>query len=395
YLSAIITNIADGLLVTDAQGVITRVNPALLAMFDRSESEAVGKHCSELLPLDLAQAITQSVNSPNEVLTAEVDLAFERVGKAVATSILPSELSEADAANCIGTVILIRDITTEKEVDRMKTDFISTVSHELRTPLTSVVGFAKLIQKKLQDKILPSFQESDRKTLKAVGQVADNINIIISEGERLTNLINDVLDIAKMEAGKVDWQMQPLAVSELVERAFSATSSLFQNSGLAQIQEIETGLPEVIGDRDRLLQVLINLISNAVKFTETGSVTVRARLQNEQLELSVIDTGIGIPPEYQETVFEKFKQVGDTLTDKPKGTGLGLPICKQIVEHHQGQIWVESNGEFGTTFSFTLPLTPESGFPTPAKLNFQTLVQQLKQTIVPHPEHPRSDRPKT
>jgi PAS domain S-box-containing protein len=395
YLSAIITNIADGLLVTDAQGLITRVNPALLEMFDRSESEAVGKHCSELLPLDLAQAIAQSMNSPTEVVTAEVELAFDRVGKAVATAILPSELSESDMAHCIGTVILIRDITTEKEVDRMKTDFISTVSHELRTPLTSVVGFAKLIQKKLQDKILPRFQEADRKTLKAVAQVGDNINIIISEGERLTHLINDVLDIAKMEAGKVDWQMQPLAVSELVERAFSATSSLFQNSGLEQIREIDTGLPEVMGDRDRLLQVLINLISNAVKFTRTGSVTVRARLQNEQVEISVIDTGIGIPPEYQETVFEKFKQVGDTLTDKPKGTGLGLPICKQIVEHHQGRIWVKSEEESGTTFSFTLPLNPESGLPTPAKLNFQTLVQQLKQTLVPHPEHPRSDRPKT
>ncbi|MCT7993687.1 AAA family ATPase [Laspinema olomoucense] len=395
YLSAIITNIADGLLVTDARGQITRVNPALLAMFDRLESETAGKHCSALLPLDLAQAIAQSVTSPNEVITAEVELAFERVGKAVATSILPQELSEADGAHCIGTVILIRDITTEKEIDRMKTDFISTVSHELRTPLTSVVGFAKLIQKKLQDKILPSFQESDRKTQKAVAQVGDNINIIISEGERLTNLINDVLDIAKMEAGKVDWQMQPLAVSELVERAFSATSSLFENSGLEQIREIESGLPEVMGDRDRLLQVLINLISNAVKFTRTGSVTVRAQLQNEQLKISVIDTGIGIPPEYQETVFEKFKQVGDTLTDKPKGTGLGLPICKQIVEHHQGQIWVESEEESGTTFSFTLPLTPESELPTRAKLNFQTLVQQLQQTIVPDPEHPRRDRPKT
>ncbi|MCT7982405.1 AAA family ATPase [Laspinema sp. A4] len=395
YLSAIITHIADGLLVTDAQGLITRVNPALLAMFDRPESETLGKHCAELFPHNLVQAIAQSVKSPNDVFTVEVELAFEHVGKAVATSILPPQLSETDAAYCIGTVILIRDITTEKAVDRMKTDFISTVSHELRTPLTSVVGFAKLIQKKLQDKILPSFQESDRKTQKAIAQVGDNINIIISEGERLTHLINDVLDIAKMEAGKVDWQMQPLAVSELIERAFSATSSLFENSGLAQIREIETGLPEVIGDRDRLLQVLINLISNAVKFTRTGSVTVRARLQNEQLVISVIDTGIGIPPEYQETVFEKFKQVGDTLTDKPKGTGLGLPICKQIVEHHQGQIWVESEIKLGTTFSFTLPLTPENGLPTPEQLNFQTLVQQLKETIIPHPEHSQRDRPKT
>ncbi|HEY9836787.1 MAG TPA: response regulator, partial [Vampirovibrionales bacterium] len=181
----------------------------------------------------------------------------------------------------------------------------------------------------------------------------------------------------------------------LIDRAFSATSSLFDPSGLVQIREIEPELPEVIGDRDRLLQVLINLISNAVKFTRTGSVTVRAQLQNEQLVISVIDTGIGIPPEYQETVFEKFKQVGDTLTDKPKGTGLGLPICKQIVEHHQGRIWVESEGKSGTTFSFTLPLSPQGGLPTPEQLNFQSLVQQLKQSIIPHPEHSRGDRPKT
>lgn len=386
HLSAIIDNLADGLLVTNTSGQIDRFNPALLAMFGKGEMDLTGKDADELSSNEVTELVQQTRKHPKEVFTAEILLASGRVGGALATAIFKNSSSQ-DVDQCIGSVILIRDITAEKEIDRMKTDFISTVSHELRTPLTSVLGFAKIIKKKLEDGVFPLLQVEDRKTQKTVRQVGENINIIISEGERLTSLINDVLDIAKMEAGKVDWQMQPIAVSEIIERAIAATSALFEQNGLTLTEDVEPGLPDAIGDRDRLIQVLINLISNAVKFTEKGSCTLRARRQGNEMSVSVIDTGIGIAPSDLEKVFEKFKQVGDTLTDKPKGTGLGLPICKQIVEHHGGRMSVESQLGIGSTFSFTLPLSRDimnrvfTGIGI-EKLNIDTLFRHLKESIV-------------
>jgi len=276
---------------------------------------------------------------------------------------------------------LIRDVTAEKEIDKMKTDFISTVSHELRTPLTSVLGFASIIQEKLQTDVFPVLSTEDRKLQKTIKRVGDNLNIIVSEAERLTSLINDVLDIAKMEAGKVEWQMQPINPGELLDWAANSTAALFETNGLQLLTEIESGLPQIIGDRNRLLQVLINLISNAVKFTEFGSVTCRVKQDKDGVCISVIDTGVGIAPEDQPKVFEKFRQVGDTLTDKPKGTGLGLPICKQIVEHHGGRIWVESEPGHGSVFSFQIPIYA-SNHKINANLNLDALVRQLKEHVI-------------
>jgi signal transduction histidine kinase/Pyruvate/2-oxoacid:ferredoxin oxidoreductase delta subunit len=244
-----------------------------------------------------------------------------------------------------------------QELDRLKSDFLSTVSHELRTPLTSILGFSRIIRKRLQDKIFPLIPVTDKKTDKVKNQIMDNTDIIISESERLTSLINNLLDLSKMEAGKIEWKAEELSISEVVDRAIAATTSLFEQKGLTLIKDVESNLPNIIGDQDRLIQTVINLISNAIKFTDQGSITCRARRYYEdKIEVSIIDTGIGIDPENQDKVFEKFKQVGDTLTDKPKGTGLGLSICKQIVEQHGGRIWVESKVGKGSTFSFALPV---------------------------------------
>jgi len=243
------------------------------------------------------------------------------------------------------------------EADAAKSAFLSTVSHELRTPLTSVLGFAKIIKKRLDERIFPLVPTDDRRTVQAVQQVGDNLKVVVSEGERLTKLIDDVLDLAKIEAGKLEWHMEPVTVAEIVDRATAATASLFEPKGLRLVTDVAPDLPGITGDRDRLIQVVINLVSNAVKFTDAGSVTCRATRRNGELVVSVSDTGMGIAPADQPKVFERFKQVGDTLTDKPKGTGLGLPICKEIVEHHGGRLWVESVPGQGSTFSFTLPVT--------------------------------------
>ncbi|MGB2704192.1 MAG: GAF domain-containing protein, partial [Chitinophagaceae bacterium] len=232
-----------------------------------------------------------------------------------------------------------------------KSAFLSTVSHELRTPLTSVLGFAKIIRKRLDEKIFPIVERSDPKTTKTINQISENLHVVISEGERLTHLINDVLDLAKIEAGKMEWNQENVSMPEVAERAIAATTSLFDQKALKLVKQIDTNLPDITGDKDKLIQVIINLISNSVKFTDKGTVTCRAYQEKDELIVSISDTGIGIAPGDYGAVFEQFKQVGgDTLTDKPKGTGLGLPICKEIVEHHGGRLWVESEVGKGSTF---------------------------------------------
>jgi signal transduction histidine kinase/CheY-like chemotaxis protein/HAMP domain-containing protein len=386
YLTAIIDNLADGLLVVDLNGKIARVNPALFTLFGFEQTDITGRDCEDIFSQKIIELVAKTRRNPTKVFLAEIPLPGGGTGKAVATAIV----KDADSTGkqdekdvCIGAVLLIRDITSEKEVDQMKTDFISTVSHELRTPLTSVLGFAKIIKKKLEEVVFPVIPTDDKKVQRNVRQVADNLDIIVSEGDRLTHLINDVLDIAKMEAGKIEWKMVPLQITEVVERAIAATSALFQQKELELIRDIQPNLPEIMGDRDRLIQVVINLISNSVKFTDTGSITCKVKTEEDRIVVSIIDTGIGIAEADLDKVFEKFKQVGDTLTDKPKGTGLGLPICKQIIEHHGGSIWVESSLGKGSVFSFTLPIMV--AFEKPKTFDVDTLVKQLREHVVIKP----------
>ncbi|HEU5052770.1 MAG TPA: GAF domain-containing protein, partial [Hanamia sp.] len=270
-----------------------------------------------------------------------------------------------------------------EKANEAKSAFLSTVSHELRTPLTSVLGFAKIINKRLNDKIFPLISDTDPKTEKTVNQVNENLQVVISEGERLTHLINDVLDLAKIEAGRMEWNQEDVSLPEVVERAISATTSLFEQKNIRLVKKIDPGVPHIIGDTDKLIQVVINLFSNAVKFTEKGEVTCHVSQKDNEVIVSVKDTGIGIAPGDYGAVFEQFKQVGgDTLTDKPKGTGLGLPICKEIVEHHGGRIWVESEVGKGSTFSFAIPfVNSETGQLQRKPIHLDDLVKQLKEQM--------------
>jgi signal transduction histidine kinase len=241
-----------------------------------------------------------------------------------------------------------------------KSVFLANVSHELRTPLTSILGFTRVIQRRLAKAIVPNVRLDDPKVAKAVDQVSENIDIILAEGARLTTLINNLLDLEKIEAGEMSWNIQPLNPAELLSQAGDATAALHKDKDLRFDVEVEPGLPDVQADRDRIVQVLINLISNAVKFTSHGSIRCEARRDGTGfVEIAVSDTGTGIAAEDQSGVFEKFRQVGDTLTDKPTGTGLGLAICKEIVEHLGGRIGVQSELGKGSRFSFTLPVAPE------------------------------------
>ena len=382
--ATIIENLVDGLLVTDNDGTITLTNPALESIFALDGRDLVGQAHRDVFDEKLTDLITLSLNSPNEAFSAELELPGDRSGKALATAILDNTVSpDSSTPAVLGSVVIIRDATAEKEVDRMKTDFISMVSHELRTPLTSVLGFTKIIKKRMETVILPILNLEEKKIQRAANQIGKNVDIIISEGERLTALINDVLDIAKMEAGKTDWNMAPLVVSDQVlERAIMATSALFEGKPVKLVKDFEANLPKVEGDADRLIQVVINLISNAVKFTDEGTVTCRTRRVNGEIEVSIVDSGMGIAPNDVPKVFEKFKQVGDTMTDKPKGTGLGLPISMQIVAHHGGRIWATSELGQGSTFLFTLPVmlapTDEGAASLSKTIDISTLVKQIE-----------------
>lgn len=333
----------------------------------RQHAEELLRHAHDQLEIKV-QERTAELARANELLKAEI---AERVKTEEA---LQKAKEAAEVANCA------------------KSDFLSMVSHELRTPLTSILGFTKIIKKKLEGAIFPAIATEDKKIQKAIRQVGDNIDIIVLEGERLTTLINDVLDLAKLDSGKIEWKTEPISVDQIIEQATAATSALFETKRLELIKDIEEEFPEIVGDRDRIVQVVINLVSNAVKFTEKGSVTCRVRKIDNAIAISVIDTGVGIAETDQSQVFDQFKQIGDTLTDKPKGTGLGLSISKQIVEHHGGTIWVESELGKGSNFSFTLPIRTGVNVEL-QKIDLDIATRQLKDSVVtPNPSPTQQEK---
>jgi Na+/proline symporter/signal transduction histidine kinase len=229
-----------------------------------------------------------------------------------------------------------------QELDRLKDDFISTVTHELRTPLTSIRAFSEILK--------------DHPQLDA-DQRAKYLGIVIKESERLTRLINQVLDLSKIESGNAEWHSSQIDMREVIDDAASAVSQMFKENGIRLDIDLPEELPTVLADRDRLMQVMLNLLSNAAKFCRRpdGRVGITLARQDSSLRVDVTDNGIGISESDKEVIFEKFRQVGDALTDRPQGTGLGLPICRQIISHFGGRLWVQSRPGEGATFSFTLP----------------------------------------
>lgn len=235
-----------------------------------------------------------------------------------------------------------------RELDRLKDEFISTVTHELRTPLTSIRAFSE---------ILLANPDMD------VEQRGKFLGIIVKESERLTRLINQVLDMAKIDSGRIEWRIEEIDLRALIEDAINSTGQLFRDKAVTLREELGEGAVIIAGDHDRLTQVIINLLSNAVKFCpeQAGEVTIRLRPVANHWRIEVIDNGPGIARDQHKLIFEKFHQVSDTVAGKPKGTGLGLPISQKIVEHHDGHIWVESDIGQGATFIVELPMKQRWG----------------------------------
>ncbi|HLO61648.1 MAG TPA: sensor histidine kinase [Azonexus sp.] len=230
-----------------------------------------------------------------------------------------------------------------REVDRMKDDFISTVTHELRTPLTSIRALSEMLHED------PRIDLPNRKRF---------LGIIVNETERLTRLINQILDLAKLESGRAEWFSGTVDIGAIARETMASLEQLFRDKGVALDGDIPASGPVVLADSDRLTQVLINLLSNAVKFVpaDSGRVHVRVGVDGRMVRVEVSDNGPGLTAEECDVIFEKFRQGGNTLTDKPQGTGLGLPISRQIIEYFGGKLWVESRPGEGANFIFTVPL---------------------------------------
>ena len=231
----------------------------------------------------------------------------------------------------------ISDISERKEVERMKNDFVSTVSHELRTPLTSLRGFVELMLKR-------EYPAEDRRHF---------LQVIQRESERLTNLVNDVLDLQRIESGRRVFRFEPVSIAEVAHHA----AEVFAGAGAGHTiaAEVPPELPLVFADPELVHQVISNLVSNAVKYSpEGGPIRIGARAGAGQVTVWVSDEGIGIPAEQLSKIFSRFYRVNDTAARNVGGTGLGLALVKDIVEAHGGQVWAESAPHKGSTFYFTL-----------------------------------------
>jgi signal transduction histidine kinase len=241
-----------------------------------------------------------------------------------------------------------------QDLDRLKDEFISTVTHELRTPLTSIRSLAEILHTN------PGIDGNQHKSF--TGIIISFTGIIIKESERLTRLINQVLDYEKIESAQMDWVITSADIKEIIQDAVASTRQLVEDKNITIDYELKDHPPPISGDRDRLVQVMVNLISNAVKFcgADRGKINIRLTTSDKQVRVDVQDNGIGIKPEDQIKIFEKFQQVKDPARGRPYGTGIGLTISKRIIDFHHGKIWVNSKPGIGSTFSFSLPITLEA-----------------------------------
>ncbi|WP_319469849.1 PAS domain-containing sensor histidine kinase [uncultured Pseudodesulfovibrio sp.] len=382
HFRSLLDHVSDAIFVVDADsGTILDISGSGPTMLGCDAATLKGRPFNEILPPHIARYTANLFQNKNDSINLETELCCPTCETSASVPVDMS-IRIIDGHGKRQAVVIARDISERKhneealrashdkleirvrertrELDRAnraKSEFLSIVSHELRTPLTSVLGFAKISRKKLLNTIYPAVDPGkDTKITKEMDRVRKNLDIIVSEGDRLTALINDVLDLAKLEANRVEYRMQPISPQDFLNRSMDAAAGLFKQSSLNLLADIAPDLPIILGDEDRLIQVMINLFSNAVKFTDKGSVTCKASRLDNHIRISVTDTGIGISEKHCATIFDKFTQGEETLADRPKGTGLGLPICRHIIEGHHGHIWVESTPGHGSKFVFTLPV---------------------------------------
>lgn len=343
---AIIRGLNDGLLVLDITGKVALANPSAERIMGRSGG-LTGLKVEELLRGDEGDLkctphpweAFHRVLETGEMLSGKLEISGQRPLHYQMTWIPLVE----ETGRSFGVAVILHDVTDFVELDRVKDDFISIVSHELRTPLTSVKGFLRLLQ---AERVGP-LNEKQRKYLDTVLQQTDG----------LISLVGDLLDLSRMEAGKIRVERKPEDMGEIVREVVGNMESLFEEKELDVRLDLPSGPTYVMGDRERIRQVLVNLLHNSVKFTPRGGrITIRVeRVDGGAILLQVSDNGQGIPPRDLEKIFDKFYQVDPSSTRQQPGAGLGLPICRKLVEAMDGKIWAESDGQSGSTFKVLLP----------------------------------------
>jgi diguanylate cyclase (GGDEF)-like protein len=358
-MQSMVASMSEGVIMFDANDELVVLNPKAREMLDLSEDEEFTTQglFSSVMWNDIGSFLAERVEDDARYEEFLVEGDPEPTNLRVALAPVLNTRGER-----LGRLAVMHDVTRERELERMKSDFVAVVSHELRTPLTSI----KMFTSNLMDGVEGEVNDGQRETL---ARMLKNL-------ERLQRLINDLLDLSKLEAGKMKIQLAPLTVTEALESLSDVFGPWAETKGVTLNVDAEEGLPTVWADSDRLDQVLANLLGNALKFTpDGGSITVKASRHmpdpTEQIGapgqrsplsgegylcVSVTDTGHGIPADDLGRVFDKFYQTDHSLTRKTGGTGLGLPICREIIAKHGGRIWAESEIGHGATFSFEVPI---------------------------------------
>ncbi len=342
---AILRSIADGVLVNDIHGRVILMNTAAERILDARASSALGQDVRNFFAAAEEEGRQRAILAVNAMLEAGeppqvVQTQLEIGGRIISTNIAPVLTERGEL---LGLVTVLRDITREVEADRAKSEFVSTVSHELRTPMTSIKGYTDL----LVMGAVGELNETQQRFLKIIQQNAD----------RLTSLINDLLDISRIETGRIELNMMPVDMGELIRSVAASMAGQAAQHGLTMNVHVDEDLPLIMADQDRLTQVLVNLVGNAILYTDPGGrVDIRAYSVESAIVVEVADTGIGIRPEDLNKIFDRFYRGESERVQQCQGTGLGLAIVKSFVEMHGGRIWVESEPGKGSTFTFTLPV---------------------------------------
>lgn len=339
-LETILTSMAEAVVVTDRENRIILFNPAAQAIFDMLSSNVEGNHIEQICEVG---GFCRLVEYLGELRDAEKALPREEEmevrGKKLKVNISPLFDERRDFA---GAVMSIRDVTAEEEIDRMKTDFISTVSHELKTPLTSIKGALQLIMQRGE-----SLNDTELELLRICGRNTD----------RLIRLISDILDISKIESGRMEFNFKPQSMFEMVKYSIEELGAFAASRRINIRNTITNELPPVYADHDRIIQVINNLLANAVKFSPEGeTVTISAEREGSSIAVAVADRGKTINPADRDKLFKKFEKISRADHRDRGGTGLGLAISREIVERHQGRIYYQAGNGKGNDFVFTLPV---------------------------------------
>jgi PAS domain S-box-containing protein len=341
---AILESTADGIIVFNSEGKATVANPAVSGLLVHPVKEIVGSEFETLMHNVVSDEDRETIsNLLHGEEMQQPSVKFKWGKKTLSASVAPVHLESGEE---LGTVAVFRDFTREAEVDRMKSTFVSIASHELRTPLNAIMGYTEM----LNEGVYGPLTEKQRG---AIGR-------LLANSSHMLGLVNNLLDRARMEAGTLKLNIGDFTPTKLIDGVKGVMDMMAHNKGLELTTHVADDVPAILeGDWQRLHQILINFANNAIKFTQEGSVDISVYMHDaDHWSMAVADTGIGIPEDAQQYIFEPFRQVDDSATREYGGAGLGLSIVKQLVTMMGGWIELESTEGKGSTFTVILPLVP-------------------------------------